>query len=136
MSNMQKILKKFVAALCILLCAGCASSEKLVQTSASEAAREAVSVMWLVDSVTTRDSIFVRMAADTIFVREVRWRERLVRDVRRDTLRDTLRLRETRTEVREKIVPRVPRLFKIGTLAVLILFITSLYWLGRAKKWL
>lgn len=133
---MEKILKKFVAALCILLCAGCASSDKIVQTSASEAAREAVSLMWLVDSVTTRDSVFMRESADTVFIREVRWRERLVRDVRRDTLRDTIRLRETRTEVREKIVPRVPRVFKIGTLAVMILFIISLYGLGRAKNWL
>lgn len=133
---MEKILKKFVAALCILLCAGCASSDKIVQTSASEAAREAVSLMWLVDSVTTRDSVFMRESADTVFIREVRWRERLVRDVRRDTLRDTIRLRETRTEVREKIVPRVPRVFKIGTLAVMILFISSLYGLGRAKNWL
>lgn len=133
---MKKILKKFVAACAILLCAGCATSEKLVQTSASEAAREAVSVMWLVDSVTTRDSIIVRKEADSIIIREVRWRERIVREVSRDTLRDTLRTLVTRTEVREKIVPRVPRLFKIGTLAVLILFFTSLYGLGRAKNWL
>lgn len=133
---MEKILKKFVAALCILLCAGCATSEKLVQTSASEAAREAVSVMWLVDSVTTRDSIIVRKEADSIIIREVRWRERIVREVSRDTLRDTLRTIVTRTEVREKVVPRVPRLFKIGTLTVLMLFITSLYGLGRAKNWL
>lgn len=92
--------------------------------------------MWLVDSVSTRDSIFVRQAADSIIIREVRWRERIIREVSRDTLRDTLRTIVTRTEVREKIVPRVPRLFKIGTLAVLILFISSLYGLGRAKNWL
>lgn len=132
----EKILKKFVAVLCILVCAGCRTSELREHEAAREAAREAVSVVWLVDSVTTRDSVFIREAADTIFVREVRWRERLVRDVRRDTLRDTIRLRETRTEVREKVVPRVPRLFKIGTLAAAALFIFTLYRLGRAKNWL
>lgn len=52
------------------------------------------------DSIVVRDSVFFYAKADTIFIREVMWRERLIYDT--ILVADTIRM----SEVKEKIIEK------------------------------
>lgn len=92
----------------LLLMAGCARTVYVPQQTVRTESRETVRY----DSVRERDSIFVRISADTMYIHRDRWRDRyhLIRDT--VVVRDSIS-RPVIVEV-EKSAHRVPALYRLG----------------------
>lgn len=121
--------------LCILLLAvSCRTSSSTQERVAEFGNTYHAAVFFSRDSVFLHDSVFVAQRHDTIFEYRYRYRDRILQELRTDTIRDTIATEVCRVQKEVVARYRTPRvvlwlLFLFGLCSICSLF----WWICRRK---
>lgn len=103
----------------VLFLVSCRSSSSLVHTSAEYGKEIHVSVLESRDSVYLHDSVFIAQRLDTVYEYRYRYRDRVLKELRTDTIRDTIKAEVCRVQQKEVVRYRTPR-FVLWLLLILL----------------
>lgn len=112
-----------------VMLSSCRTSSSSVATSRSDESTSHTAFVFLQDSVCVHDSVVIVQRADTFWQYRYRFRDRILRELRTDTIRDTIQLERTVTQQRDIVHYRIPRPVLWLLVALLLCSICPLIWL-------
>lgn len=131
---MNKICRKLLLPLVLLLMQSCRSSERVLEVARVDGHSAHTTLAILHDSIYLRDSIHVSERGCTLEVTRWKIERHIIRDLQRDTLRDTLIMHHDRNVEKVVKVKYVPKILKIALAMMSIPFIYMLYNMFLRKR--
>lgn len=133
---MNKICRKLLLPLVLLLMLSCRTTERVVEVSSVTGHTAQSTLAILHDSIYLHDSIHVSERGCTLEVTRWKIERHIIRDLQRDTLRDTLYVNHDRNIEKVVKVKYVPKILKIALAMMSILLIYMLYnmFLRKSRK--